>query len=239
MKDHILTEENWERVRLGRITSSGIGKLLQSGTKGNYFGKGALSYIDDLIAQRLVGQSNDISELRAIEWGLDYEAEAYAKCMEVWQPDDCDFYGNNQRLFLTLGDFIGGSPDFIATKDGKTYIGEIKCPYSSVNHVKALLLNSGVDLLEYNKTYYAQLQFNMLLYASVSGANLEDIKGLFVSYDPRIKADNVNHLTLSIIEVGLDADFINEAKERAEKAVEVMKEKVRKIYNKQNYGTSK
>lgn len=230
MKEFLLTEMEWEQMRLGRITSSNIGKLMETGTKGNYFGKGALSYIDDLIAQRLIGYGNDISGLHAIEWGNDNEPLAYERFKEVFKYDDADFYGGNQRLFLQLGDFIGGSPDFIATKDGKIYIGEIKCPYSTANHVKHLQMHTLEDLKEVSKSYHAQLQFNMLLYAMATSTPLEDVKGIFLSFDPRIKDEKVKHLDIKILEVEFDVDFIELSKERAEKAILVMKEKMNLIY---------
>jgi hypothetical protein len=231
MKNFILHEDEWKRERLGRISSSNYSKLQGKGTKGSFFTKGAETYLDSLVAERLTGSGIDISSLPALDWGNEHEAGAHKAFVEKFNPDKDDFYGGDIRLFLTEGTFLGGSPDSIVEKDGVTYICEIKCPSNSTNHIKNLQLVTPEDLLANHKDYYAQIQMNMYLYHSISGCDPNTLSGLFISYDPRIRNEKVKHLSVKILEVPFDHDFMADAQIRLAEAVDLLKSKIKTIFN--------
>lgn len=231
MKDFILREDEWKRERLGRISSSNYSKLQGKGSKDSFFTKGAVTYLDSLVAERLTGSGIDISSLPSLDWGNEHEAGAHKAFVKKFTPDKEDFYGGDIRLFLTHGTFLGGSPDSIVEKDGITYICEIKCPSSSTNHVKNLQLKTEKDLQALHKDYYGQIQMNMYLYHLISGCDPSELSGLFISYDPRIRDEKVRHLSVKILEVPFDNDFMADAAERLAKAESLLKSKIKSIFN--------
>ena len=45
---------NWYRVRLGKFTGSQVGRLMKRGKGGEYFAKDAMSYITEVVAERML-----------------------------------------------------------------------------------------------------------------------------------------------------------------------------------------
>lgn len=171
--------DEWLHRRRGRFTASRFGDLMVSGrAKGELFGTTALSYIDQVIGER-IGSFRFSFESAPTSWGKDNEADAiteYEKRTGV--SVDRDPY-----RFIELGNYAGATPDGLVGDDGGV---EVKCPYSPGEHVATLRTR------QVPKQYKYQVDGSLL----VTGRTWWD----FVSYDPRIDGP----LSLIIIRVTRD-----------------------------------
>lgn len=205
-------QNDWLQKRCGKFTASDIHKLLEKGkSKCDYFGKGALGYIRVKLAEILTGSVVEVTGVPAMEWGNSLELEA-VQAFEKETGHKVTYWGKANPEFFELTDHSGGSPDGEIEKDGA--IIEVKCPYTTAEHINHLLISDAAELQVEKKDYYAQIQMNML--ARGRG------KGYFISYDPRI---TIPQLRLKYIEVPLDEDFAEMLKERiweAEKYLKVL-----------------
>ncbi len=220
MNDFQRTTE-WYLSRKGMITASEISNILVKGkTKDSIFGKTALSYLDEKIAERFMDEEQfvyyceDVKRSSpAMYWGNEYEDTA----REVYEMAT----GNTvmDEPFQKLKgyeNYVGGSPDGrLSTMDG---IIEIKCPYNPAVHLEHLSWKDPKDLLAGNPQYYGQVQTNML----ITGTEYCD----FISYSPLYR----NRLDLGILRIPKDEEYLNTLIERINLAVEYIKEK-EKLFN--------
>jgi hypothetical protein len=183
MENNIITDfqksQAWIDKRIGKFTSSEIHKLFGAKTTADTpLAVTAKTYILDKFSELTTGFAKEITG-RPLEWGT--MQEPYAKQELV----------NRHQARMWESEFIqspemacyGGSPDGWIEIDGVKHTVEIKCPYNTTEHYKNIWLTG--DPVTWKKDYpelYWQLQSNMYLQGY--------IKGLFVTYDPRIKIGN-------------------------------------------------
>jgi len=153
----------WHEARLAKITASRFGEVLKKGTKGEMFGKVAWSYAYELVAEKLTGTWKEISA-RPMEWGKANEPMA----RKMYMAETFDYV--QEVGFVDYIDMIGCSPDGLIGDDGCL---EIKCPWDSANHVRAL------ETKQVPEIYVPQVQ-GQLMCLDRKWCN-------FVSYDPRFK----------------------------------------------------
>ena len=191
----------WHQIRLGKITSSKFDDVMKKGRKkGVQFGDTAMKYMYSLIAERLTGGSEDING-NALDWGNDYEPLARRKYEErTWNEVQ-------QIGFCTYGDYVGCSTDGLVDDDGMI---EIKCPFSSRNHVNYRL--NGVP-----KQYVAQIQGGLW----VTGRKWCD----FISFDNRF----TEQYKIYIQRIERDEDYINVLENRINDFIELYKELIQKL----------
>lgn len=206
--------DTWKAERIGKFTSSEIYKLLKSGRKKEqYFGDGAITYIQEVVAEIITGEAPEISS-KAIEWGYANEYDAileYEQRMGV----KVEYYGSGNPKFFPFSDVCGGSPDGLV---GTQILMEVKCPFNSANHIKFLTMESQEQLKEDNFDYYCQTQSN-LLFVKREFAH-------FISYDPRV----IDHrLRLAILEVKRDEELIKDIEERIKAATVIVKNIMSKL----------
>ena len=155
----------WLELRLGKITASRVKDVMVKGRKKeDVFGKTAISYMHELVAETLTGESIFIDTI-ATKHGHEFEPDARAK-YEIktgFKVTEVGF-GIHEKF-----PSVGMSPDGLVGDDG---LIEIKCPFTSKNHVEYYLEKTVPDL------YKHQVQFQLW----VSGRAWCD----FVSYDPRM-----------------------------------------------------
>ena len=206
--------EDWKNERVGNFTASNIHKLLVSSkTKDKTFGETAMTYIYEIVASMMTGESKPSISTKEIEWGNNYEAEAMDAYIEITGRKNVHYFGKENPVFFPLeGFFAGGSPDGLIENDR---IIEIKCPFSSANHVENSIMTLELFKKE-RKDYYAQCQMNMI----VTNTLYCD----FCSYDPRVI--NEDH-QLSILVIPYDRVFCDNLTKRIEMAEELRGE----IYN--------
>jgi YqaJ-like viral recombinase domain len=210
MENNYFNQENlvWLKKRLGRFTASEIHKLFVSGKKGEWFGKGAMTYIMSKAAELLTMEVKDEIDFKQGEWGKANERDGVL-AFESKIEKNGTHYGMLKPEFFELGKFTGCSPDWEHTSEDDFFGADIKCPFNSAEHVKNLMLNSAADLKEERWEYYCQLQMSIM----VRGWS----KAYFVSYDPRVVEYQYG---LKIIEVYPDEAWQKEFTQRLDAAIE-------------------
>lgn len=184
----------WHEQRLGKFTASQIYQLCKNGRKKGEMSKTTLSYIREIIAERITGEATPVFENDAMRWGTEQEPHAIAKYEQV--------SGNKvtQTGFIPLAgyeDYAGASPDGLVHDGDGNGIIEVKCPYTTKMHVETIETN---DLPEFYKDkYYGQIQANLV----ATGASFCD----FVSYDPRVKDEDFQ---IVVVRFYRDAEYIHE-----------------------------
>lgn len=225
-------QAKWKAEKLGKFSSSELHRLMKGGkrdmteeelkaakaekskrtTVDTLFGDGAITYINEKIAEIITGdQKDDISTLKALEWGAANENEAvYMFADKIGKP--VQYYGVANPKFISFNHISGGSPDGVIVDES---VLEAKCPYVSANHIEYLLIATAypddaamhTEWLRINHyDYFIQTQFNMMC------CKLD--KAHFISYDPRMleQSHKLAHLTiLPVPEIQTDIEHrINE-----------------------------
>jgi hypothetical protein len=175
--------------RFGKFTASEIWKLLVGGkAKGDIFGETAKTYIKEKAVEILTQRRKDSFGSRATDWGNEWEYKAI-KEYNCANFVDVEYFGSNNPKFFPCPNFetyAGGSPDFIINN----IVGEVKCPYDSINHLDNLNLNTQEDFKKLHKEYYSQIQFNI----HCTGSEYAH----FVSYDWRFVKEEQQLLIFQI-----------------------------------------
>jgi len=180
--DVIQGTDEWHDLRLGVFTASKSYLLFTEPTKkadreAGKFSDGLNSYVFELLAEIVIKQRKDSFTSKAMEHGLEYEDEArktYQLIKNINVHEVGIVYKDDMKIF-------GCSPDgLVKNEDGEFYKGiEIKCPNTD-NHLKYFFNR---DLLDFEKKYYAQVQYSMY----ITGFDEWD----FISYDPRMDKNNI------------------------------------------------
>lgn len=204
--------EAWEAIRCGRFTASEIHNLMSYGTRDmtpeelkarpksgpgssakktidyTKFSDAAYTYIYTKVAETLTGKVQNSSYAFPLVYGKELEAEAAEYFTKVTGLET-EIVG-----FQCFGDHAGGSPDrFVGEDEGL----EIKCPYTSKEQVKYLMLSDRFDLKRLHPEHYWQVMANLLF----SGKK----KWHFITYDPRfiLEKHKMTHLEIEPV----DEDF--------------------------------
>lgn len=238
--------DNWLKQRLGKFTASEINKLLKGGTRPMtaeeldeaknqkskrttvdvLFGDGATTYMEEILAEIITMQAKeDISTIKALEWGASQEHEAvevFTEWVKSKKGDGVkvDYYGIAEPRFMKYTDFSGGSPDgLVHLSMLLKSILEMKCPYVSSKHMRFLRasLNGASNewLKKNNEDYYCQVQFNMM--SATKELGIDVTHGFFCSYDPRPL--DAKH-RLAVIEIYQDKEYQQDIDYRLNKAAE-------------------
>ena len=178
--------KEWLELRLGKVTASRIKDLLSKG-KGTAPSKLAESYMIELLAERLTGESKPFFENDAMRWGVETESQARA----VYSIKNSRF-DVEEVAFVELDSDIGISPDGLVGDNG---LIEIKCPNTTTQLKRALSKDYSVD-------YKAQIQMQLW----VTEREWCD----FVSFDPRLECD-AGYLQQRVMR---DEEFINNMQEK-------------------------
>jgi hypothetical protein len=196
--------EEWERIRIGRFTSSEMYKLLtnpktKEAKEAGKLSETALTYINVKVAETITGQKKQDSYAFPLVYGKQTEPEAIEYFCQVTG------FIHEPVGFIVFGDHAGGSPDGIING---TDILEIKCPYAVETHIDYLMLTDQWDLKRLNPQYYYQCQSNLLF----------SDKALchFASYDPRYPEGK----KMAIIQVKPDNEAFERITEVLPKAIE-------------------
>ncbi len=171
----------WLYERCGNCTASrfadAIGRI-----KSGAYSAARETYIWEIVIERITGQPSDHWTSTAMLWGSSNEAMAR---MEYEARTGAFVEAVGFVKHSTLPN-VGGSPDGIM---GDAGLLEIKCPYNSANHLKAIMGGMPIE-------HAAQVQGNLW----ITGRQWAD----FVSYDPRLPAP----YDIYIERIERDADFI-------------------------------
>ena len=194
--------EEWLQMRLGKITASRVEDIMSNGRGGKPSVKSE-TYMIELIAEILSGQSKPFFVNDAMRWGTETEPQARAM-YELMKDVDV-----KEVAFIELNEFTGVSPDGLIGDDG---LLEIKCP-ATHTQIKRALSDS------YHSDYKAQIQMQLW----VSGRKWCD----FVSFDPRLNCE----ASFLLERVERDEEYIKEMESRIETFIDSMKEKLEILNN--------
>ena len=195
----------WEKIRVGRFTSSEMWRLLtppksKEAKEAGKLSETALSYINVKVAETLTGQQKTTSYAYPLVYGKEQEPIAIeAFCGKK------DFKWE-EIGFVAFGEYAGGSPDGLINE---TDILEVKCPWAIETQLDYLMLTDQWDLKRLKPEYYWQCMSNLLF-------TMKD-KCHFVSFDDRYP-DDKKIVHLEIKPVSEDFQKITEAIEKAVKA---------------------
>jgi hypothetical protein len=155
----------WFAAKLGKVSSSGISAVLSKGRNGG-IPLTRNSYMDDLIAERMLGRTIGSFENEAMQWGSACEAEART-FYELTRNVDVQQVGFIDHPTIPMA---GSSPDGLIGDDG--FI-EAKCP------------NTETHLFTMRKNAVPPKYIKQILWQA---STLPDRKFCdFISYDPRLE----------------------------------------------------
>jgi hypothetical protein len=194
--------DEWYQIRVGKITSSKIGRIMGTPAKRR-------TYLNEVLAELLTGQAIVVPETNAMLYGASLEGEA------LYEIENRLNITANTSYFYQYGEYSGGTPD----GENEDTAFEVKCPFNQSYHVGHLTCKTQEDLKTWEPDYYWQLKFNMLF----SGRN----KGIFASYDPRFRKS----MQLHIIYFSLDETEREVMIKKLEEAEKIVKEDYERIKN--------
>ena len=196
---------NWYRVRLGKFTGSQVGRLMKRGKGGEYFAKDAMSYITEVVAERMLNPSVVYVDELFEEYLL--QATATSKAM-AWGSDQemnaRGLYASLRKCKVTScgaveveGTWFASSPDgVLLDEDG---VIEIKCPTNTTHTAYMRNVHDAESLKAVKPEYYWQCMSHMM----VTGAKFCD----WMSYCPFSKKP------LHVVRIDRDDDALIELRE--------------------------
>jgi len=212
---------DWFRVRLGRFTGSQVGRLMKSGRgKDEIFSKDALSYINEIVAERMLNPSvvmvDDLFEeyllqttatSKTLAWGNDQELNARGMYQSVTKRKVTSCGA------LKIGNHFADSPDGLCLdNDGAV---EFKCPTNATHTMYLASVHSAEDLKAIKPEYYWQC----VAHIAASEAQWCD----WASYCP------FSQKPLHIVRINRDDDAIALMLERVQMAEALANELITKI----------
>lgn len=158
---------DWYRVRLGKFTGSQVGRLMKKGRgKDEYFGKDAITYIVEVMAERMLNRSVvEIDELfeeylmqvtptsKALAWGNDQEMNARNLYQKTYnrKATSCGA--------VEITPYFYDSPDGVLLDDNGCI--EIKCPMNTTHSNYMVNVKDGEGLKALKPEYYWQVMAHM------------------------------------------------------------------------------
>jgi len=208
--------EEWEKMRIGRFTSSEIHKLIECGKrpmtpaelaarpktgKGSkttqvpdpsQMSKTGLTYIRQKVWETLTGRAKSSAYAYPLVYGKETEPEAVEHFEKI---TGLTTYSVG---FQPWTDHAGGSPDRLIGDDEGL---EIKCPFSD-EQIDYLLMTDRFDLKNNYPEYYWQVA-SLLLFTGRK-------RWHFCTYDPRMTDEKLKmtHLIISAEEIEEDLQLI-------------------------------
>jgi putative phage-type endonuclease len=178
--------EDWYAARLGKATASRFKDAIAA-LKSGAPAQAQRDYLTELVVERLTQQPIQRFQNAAMTWGTEQEPAARAAYERITGRivEETGFVAHDTLM-------AGCSPDGLVDWDG---LIEIKCPYSSANHIETLLNGMPAD-------HIPQVQGQMW----ITGREWCD----FVSYDPRMP----EALQLHVQRIQRDPSFIADLEAR-------------------------
>lgn len=213
--------QEWLLERLGKVTSSRFGDVMTKARSGDGMSKTALTYMAQLIAERLTGKPTDSPLPPYIaDWGHKHEPVARAMYQFMVGQDV------RQTGFCVHPDLpdVGGSPDSLVGAEG---VMEIKCPINPRIHLETIEAGGCTD-----DGYMWQCQGNLWVtgrkwidYVSFHPAFPEDMQLFAVRYER--DEDAIEDLLDKVQRFSLQTSIrLANIEKQAGQAIELFKSKV-------------
>jgi len=224
LKNSAQNSRAWDKIRLGRFTGSGLGKLFteprsKADKDAGNMSQTAMTYIEEKATEIITSEAQGEFSSKATDWGNEWEEHAI---LELGKHLGCDADNIEMKpRFVLYHDYSGASPDAYFRISEQKYGGEVKCPYNSTVHLRRLrTLDTAQDLKDNEPDYYWQIQANIFF-------NKIPV-WYFGSYDPRFPVEK----RLKVVEVFAVPDDIEQMLIKLDKAVKLRDEIVQYILNK-------
>lgn len=197
----------WYAARCGKITASCFGKLGGSGRSGGGWTQTAITYMTQVMGERITGVPQDEIQSKYLDHGNRHEPTA----RQLYQWYTKSRVELKQVGFLDHPElqFCGGSPDALIDDDG---VLEIKCPYTIHGHIANIESDGTSD-----RDYTWQMQGNLW----ITGRKWCD----FVSFHPYVPSS----LQFHVVRYMRDEDVIEEIAARVPRALEQIAIRVKNI----------
>lgn len=184
MIGQLYPETIWEKLRHGKLTASKIIELFKepktkADKEAGKFSQAGYKYIRTKASEIITGTYRGF-ESNATDWGKYCEPLAASEIAE--RHRDFIYYGSENPEFFDFTDWSGGSPDGIKPKT----VFEIKCPEDPSNHIEYCDVLDSETLKDIFPDCWHQVQFNMACVAKKYEWSFFDMKGVFVTYSPRV-----------------------------------------------------
>ena len=191
----------WLLMRLGKVTASRVSEVVSKG-RGKAPSKSAETYMIELIAEALTGESKPFFINDAMRWGTETEPQA----RNMYEVNN-GFVSVKEVAFVEHNEQVGISPDGMIGDDG---LLEVKCPATTTQLKRALS-----D--DYSADYKPQIQMQLW----VTERKWCD----FVSFDPRLDCA-AGYLQQRVYR---DEEYIEEMKTKVYAFVEKMNELIAQL----------
>lgn len=190
--------KEWHALRVGKITASCFGKLAGQSRSGGGFSQTAITYMTQVVAERITGLPQDEIQSKYLDHGKLHEPTA----RQLYQWHLHAGQKLKQVCFIDhpMVPYCGGSPDCLVGDDG---VLEIKCPYHAHHHL-ANIEHDGT----HDRDYIWQMQGNLW----ITGRQWCD----FVSFHPLVPLP----LRFHVVRYERDEDLIEEIQNRVVRALE-------------------
>jgi len=178
----------WDKVRLGRFTGSGIGKLFtepktKADKEAGKLSQTAITYIEEKAMEFVTGEPIGEFSSRATDWGNQWEEHALRKLQAtIGSPDEAT---ELKPRFCEYFDYSGASPDAYMLYGGMKVGVELKCPFNPVYHMRHSRVLNAQMLKDHDADYYWQIQANIYFHKMPLW--------LFASFDPRQPDHRILH----------------------------------------------
>lgn len=157
----------WVKARVGCLGASMMPTVMLPPNRDGTEKAAKIALLKDMVAERLVGYAKDHYVTPAMQWGLQWEAEAKLK----YEAVSGNLLADAGWIEHPLLEFAGATPDALIDSDG---VLEVKCP-TTATHMDWRL--AGVVPEEYRPQMAFQLLCTRRRYAH------------FISFDPRVTPD--------------------------------------------------
>lgn len=168
-----IKREEWLKSRVGKFTSSELGRLMTYEDDIYELPKGALTYIEEKVLEIMTdGKSVNQYTNESMERGNEKELEA----IEVFEKrfDVICYATGSDQQFIEFNSSFGGTPDGLIDTDD---IAEVKCPNSKTHLFRINNIRNQEDFKKHEKGIYWQIQGNLL----ATGRK----RCFFIDYDDR------------------------------------------------------
>ena len=190
--------DEWLKVRLGKVTASGVADVLAKTKTGVSASRG--NYLIKLAIQRTTGVIEESYTNDAMQWGKDNEAQARI-AYEV--ASNC-FVDQIAFIDHPTIKWFGASPDGLVNDDG---LVEIKCPNSATHW-------------EYFKAKAPPRKYFIQMQAQMACTTRQWCD--FVSFDPRMPERS----RLLIVRVFRDNEFISDMENQVQEFLDEVEKEV-------------
>ena len=190
--------DEWLRLRLGKVTASGVADVLAKTKTGASASRS--NYLIKLAIQRTTGVIEESFTNDAMQWGKDNEAQARV-AYEV--TSNC-FVDQVAFIDHPTIKWFGASPDGLINKDG---LVEIKCPNSATHW-------------EYFKAKAPPRKYFIQMQAQMACTTRQWCD--FVSFDPRMPERS----KLLIVRIPRDNEFISDMENQVQEFLDEVEKEV-------------